>query len=147
MDSPKEKEILFYNEEVDYELQNKEDLKNWIRSVASKEGKSIGALNIVLCTDEYLHALNVEFLDHDTLTDIITFPSETEDLSGDIFISLDRIKENANIYRVDLSNELHRVIIHGVLHMCGYEDKSQEQRLEMRQKEEESLRLLRDSLE
>ncbi|NNE29200.1 MAG: rRNA maturation RNase YbeY [Saprospiraceae bacterium] len=142
MDTPKGKEILFHNEEVDFKLPNAELLKDWIQAVAKNEGKATGDLNIVLCSDAYLHSLNIEFLGHDTLTDIITFPFGEDELEGDIFISLDRIRENAQIYKVDLLTELHRVIIHGVLHLCGYTDNSKEEQLVMRQKEDDSLALL-----
>jgi len=97
-------------------------------------------LNIILCNDEYLHKLNLSFLNHDTLTDIITFDyTESDIISGDIFISISRIKENANKYSLAIKEELHRVTIHGILHLCGYGDKTKREKEIMTSKENEYL--------
>lgn len=140
--SIKEDLILFHNEDVDFELNNSLQLKQWIGQAILAENQECGALNFVFCSDDYLHALNIEFLDHDTLTDIITFPSGEDNISGDIFISIDRVKENALTYKVDFGNELSRVIIHGVLHLCGFGDKSAEESKIMREKEDHYLAVL-----
>jgi len=104
--------------------------------VILKEGKRVGELNVILCSDEYLYKLNVEYLSHDTLTDIITFDySESNIISGDLFISINRIRENAKAYSIKIIEELHRVMVHGVLHLCGYGDKTKEERKTMRVKE------------
>ncbi len=97
-------------------------------------------MDYVFCSDELLHSINTEFLNHDTLTDIITFDySLGKELHGEIYISTDRVRENARMYEVEFENELHRVIIHGILHLCGYSDKTEADKLEMRRKENECL--------
>jgi rRNA maturation RNase YbeY len=118
-------EIFFFLEETNYRIRNKSLLRNWLINSISAENKRVGELNIILCSDRYLHKINVDFLQHDTFTDIITFDNSEEDIiTGDIFISINRVKENAKIFSVTIKEELHRVIIHGVLHLCGYGDKT-----------------------
>jgi probable rRNA maturation factor len=108
--------------------------------IIQEEGQRLVALTFIFCSDEYLHKINVEYLDHDTLTDIITFPyRQLPEVEGDIFISLDRIKENARQFDTSFENELLRVIIHGVYHLCGYGDKSEEEAVTMRSKENHAL--------
>lgn len=129
--------INFHLEELNYRIRNIRLLKLWIAQSISKEARDLGQLNIVLCTDDYLHKMNVEHLDHDTLTDIITFNyNEDSTISGDLFISLDRVKDNALELSENLTDELHRVMIHGVLHLCGYKDKSLKDSELMREKED-----------
>jgi len=128
--------INFYYE-TDFELKNSEDIKNWIRSTAEQEKCLVIEMNYVFCDDVYLHKLNVEYLDHDTYTDIITFDySERKNLHGEIYISVDRVEDNAEKYNVAFQQELARVIIHGILHCCGYRDKSNEEKELMRTKED-----------
>ena len=146
-DTPSEQKdidnIHFHFEEVDFSLPRIHSLKQWIESVATKEKCRVTLLNFVFCTDPYLHQINLDYLNHDTLTDIITFPyTLPPDIEGDIFISIDRVKENAIIFKTSFLNELHRVISHGVLHLCGYHDKSPEEKKLMTQKENEALQLL-----
>ncbi len=137
-----EPSINYFAEDTDFNPDDPEELSNWIESVIRTEGKNLIELNFIFCSDNYLHHINVEYLDHDTLTDIITFPySDPPKIHGDIFISVDRIKENAEKYETSFSNELHRVIIHGVLHLCGYGDKLPEEKTLMTQKENEALQL------
>ncbi|GLU43232.1 rRNA maturation RNase YbeY [Allomuricauda sp. NBRC 101325] len=122
-----------------------EDLSNysdWINRILESESYTAGQIDYVLCTDDYLHELNVEYLNHDTLTDIITFDySEGSVVSGDIFISTDRVKDNAIDFDVDWKIELLRVMSHGVLHLVGYGDKSFEDKKLMREKEDEKIKM------
>ncbi len=129
-------EIYFFLEEVNYPIRQKNALRNWIAEAIGSEGKSPGAISVILCSDEYLHRLNLNYLQHDSFTDIITFDySEANQVSGDLFISIDRIRENASNSAVKISDELHRVIIHGILHLCGYGDKTAELKKVMTAKE------------
>ena len=128
--------MISFNHENDFVLGNQKTITQWISFVISSEGFKEGTINYIFCDDNYLHKLNVEFLNHDTLTDIISFDySVGKELHGDIFISIDRVKENAQDFNVDFKDELNRVIVHGVLHYCGYRDKSDVESEEMRAKE------------
>jgi len=134
--------MIDFHSELDFKLENQEDISNWISRVIDDFDKEEGELQYVFCDDEYLHKLNVEFLDHDTLTDIISFDYTMGELiSGDIFISVERVKENAEELGVDFLEELHRVIIHGVLHYIGFKDKTEEEKKIMREKEDYCLSL------
>jgi rRNA maturation RNase YbeY len=133
--------INFYSEN-DFELQEEKSFDTWIRKVISSEEKQLGEINYIFCDDHYLYKINLKFLDHDTYTDIISFDnSEGDELNGDIFISTDRVTENAKEYNVDFSDELKRVVIHGILHLCGYGDKTESEAALMRQKEDEKIAL------
>jgi len=142
-DLPVEKEniIEFYSEDTAFEIQNSKAVSVWIGEVIAAEKKELKLLSYIFCSDEYLHKINVEYLNHDTLTDVITFPYGNPDdsIEGDIFISIDRIRDNAKTFKTTFEDELHRVIIHGALHLCGYGDKTEEDAKEMRRKENESL--------
>jgi len=117
-------------------LSNTEDLNLWINSVIKEEGMIIGELVYVFCNDEYLLKKNIQFLNHNTLTDVITFDySEEEIISGDILISTERVVENAKIFNVNYLTELHRVMVHGLLHLLGYKDKTEKDANTMREKE------------
>lgn len=129
--------IQFFKEEVEFELMHQQVVSDWITSVIQSENQSISAINYIFCSDPYLHQINVDYLQHDTFTDIITFPYSYSPIEADLFISIDRVRENANIYQTTFEKELLRVIIHGVLHLLGFDDKNQEQQLTMRQKENE----------
>jgi rRNA maturation RNase YbeY len=134
--------IVFHSEEIDFELAEKEKLAEWIESAASAEGKAISAVNFIFCSDEYLYQMNVDFLQHDTYTDVITFPyasAEDEFIEGDIFISVERTRDNAKKFGVSAEHELHRVMIHGVLHLIGYDDKTAAKKKIMTAKEDEYL--------
>ncbi|HNY59007.1 MAG TPA: rRNA maturation RNase YbeY [Bacteroidales bacterium] len=125
--------IYFFNEDVNYRIRHKRLIKDWIQKTILKEGKTPGSINIILCSDEYLVKLNEKYLKHDTFTDIITFDnSDKEIVSGDLYISIQRVKENALTYLQNTVDELHRVIIHGILHLCGYDDKSENESAKMR---------------
>jgi rRNA maturation RNase YbeY len=129
--------ISFSNVETDFNLKNKLKVRSWVRSILEQEGKRFGDISYVFCTDEYLLKMNIEYLKHDTLTDIITFDySEQGKLAGDIFISSERVIENAKSFSVSVDEELGRVLAHGVLHLSGYKDKKAEDKKLMRTKED-----------
>lgn len=135
--------MIEFNYETAFKLKDEEKIKNWISSCILHYGFTEGELNYIFCDDAYLLKLNVEFLEHDTLTDIISFDYTLGKLiSGDIFISIERVKENAKIFSQTLENELHRVIIHGVLHYIGYKDKTEGEKSLMRAEEDACLKLL-----
>lgn len=135
--------INFYNENIEFSIENDHLIKKWIVSVIEEKNFSSGTINYIFCTDEYLLKLNQQYLDHNTYTDIITFDySNGKVLSGDIFISIDRIKENAQKYKKTFENELHRVMIHGILHLSGLKDKTDEESTEMRYQEDHYLEKL-----
>jgi len=118
--------------------ENETDYIQWLSNVAKEENKSISTLNYIFCSDDYLLDINIKYLGHDYYTDIITFPyKEGDELESDLYISLDRVKENAVDFMVTFENELKRVMVHGLLHLMGYGDKSSEQIRLMREKEED----------
>lgn len=134
--------IRFASQDIDFELFEAEKVKNWISQVIQLRGKRVGNISYLFCDDEYLLGVNQQYLNHDTYTDIITFDYVAADLiSGDIMISIDRVGENASQFEVPFGQELRRVIIHGVLHLLGQGDKSDDEAAEMRRQEEESLAL------
>lgn len=134
--------MITFNYETDFELKNESDYEAWIEAIIESEDYTEGEVNYIFCDDEYLHKINVEYLDHDTLTDIISFDYTIGNLiSGDIFISIERVKENAKEYEVSFEKELLRVMSHGILHYCGYKDKSDEDSILMRQKENEKMEM------
>jgi probable rRNA maturation factor len=131
--------IDFFSETA-FNLQNSEEVASWISAIISNENFEEGEVSYIFCDDEYLHKLNLEFLEHDTLTDIISFDNSLgNQINGDIFISVERVKENANSFNASFENELHRVIIHGILHYCGYKDKTKKDADLMRSKEDAAL--------
>lgn len=134
--------IRFATQYTDFELLEEEKVRKWIFEVIVRRGKTVGNINYLFCDDEYLLGENQKYLNHDTYTDIITFDYVAANLiSGDIMISVDRVGENATKFGVPFNRELHRVIIHGVLHLLGQGDKSDEDAAEMRRQEEEALTL------
>ncbi|WP_435135608.1 rRNA maturation RNase YbeY [Formosa sp. A9] len=129
--------MIVFNYETDFIIDNEAELTTWISATIEEEECSEGDINYIFCDDEYLHKLNVEFLNHDTLTDIISFDySVGKQLHGDIYISIERVQDNAVDFNTVLENELHRVIIHGILHYCGYKDKTDSEAKLMRSKED-----------
>lgn len=135
--------MILFNYETDFELVNTSKYESWIENTITSESFDLGELNYVFCDDEYLHKLNVEFLDHDTLTDVISFDYTMGKLiSGDIFISVERVADNAKDLNISFDDELARVMIHGVLHYCGYKDKSEKDVIIMRSKEDFYLNIL-----
>lgn len=134
--------IRFSCQTVNFELSEAEKVKLWVSEVVVRRGKQVGNINYLFCDDEYLLGVNRQYLDHDTYTDIITFDYVAGGLiSGDIMISIDRVGENAVKFGVPFEHELHRVIIHGVLHLLGQGDKSDSEAAEMRRQEEDALSL------
>lgn len=121
---------------------NEDEINSWLLSVIASEDKNLGEINYIFCDDAYLLSINQQYLDHDTYTDIISFDtSEGNDLSGDIFISVERIQENAQQFNVSVDDELKRVLAHGILHFCGYKDKTDDEAKLMREKEDEKLKM------
>lgn len=132
--------MINYNYESDFSLDNEEAISAWMTEVIESENKKEGEINYIFCDDEYLHKINLEYLNHDNLTDIISFDyTMGNEISGDIFISVERVKDNAKDFKVSFETELRRVMAHGVLHYCGYKDKGDEDERLMRTKEEEKL--------
>ena len=136
--------ILFYSQNIKFSLKNKSVLKSWINAVIANENKSPGEINYIFCNDLFLRVLNKKFLKHDTYTDILTFDYSGEVLqknkiTADIYISISRVKENAKKLNYSFESELNRVMIHGILHLCGYNDKTKSEKEIMRKKEEEYL--------
>ena len=135
--------MIAFHYETSFELSNENFLNDWINTIVLSHGYTIGEINYIFCDDTYLHKLNLDFLQHDTLTDIISFDSTLGKLiGGDIFISVERVAENAKDYKVSFTDELHRVMIHGVLHYMGFKDKSIVDKKRMRKEEDNALFLL-----
>jgi probable rRNA maturation factor len=134
--------IHFFSEGIEFKLPHPRKTSNWIKEVIKKEKKTLVAINYIFCSDSYLLEINQGYLRHNSLTDIITFDnSQKNKLEAEIYISIDRVKENAKIFNSILDEELHRVIIHGVLHLVGYKDKTTVEKARMRKKEEACLSL------
>lgn len=140
--------INFFEEDISYTLKQKNKIRNWVTQAIVQEGfDSIGELNYIFCSDEYLLVLNKQYLDHDTYTDIVTFDTsnDEQEISGDLFISIERIRENAKLYNNKIEKELHRVMIHGLLHLCGYDDANEADKHIMTAKEDYYLKILSKS--
>ena len=134
--------MILFHYETDFLLENEDTYQSWIETVILSEQKMVGEINYIFCDDDYLHDINVKYLNHNTLTDIISFDySKFDTISGDIFISIDRVRENAQNFNIDFSQELLRVMAHGILHYCGYKDKSQKEVSIMREKENDKIEL------
>ena len=135
--------VHFFVEEIHFKVPNPRKTSSWIKEAIASENKELGELNLIFCSDEYLHKINHRYLNHNSLTDIITFDNSDRKgtIEGDIFISIDRVKENSITFQTGFAQELNRVIIHGVLHLIGYSDKSAGQRSKMRIKEDAYLSL------
>lgn len=132
--------INFFSEKIAFKPKQSLKLKAWIKSVASEEGYQVGTLNYVFCDDDYIIETNRQYLQHDYYTDIITFDyTEKNEISGDLVVSLDTVRSNAEKLGVDFNGELCRVIIHGILHLCGYKDKTDEEEKQMRALEDHHL--------
>lgn len=134
--------MISFNYESDFSLEQEEVYASWIETIVESENKILGEISYIFCDDEYLHSINMQYLNHDTLTDIISFDyTEGDIISGDIFVSIERVEDNAKDFNVSFDEELKRVLAHGVLHYCGFKDKSEEDALLMRTKEEEKIKL------
>ena len=135
--------ITFQAENIGFPKIKKRDTQHWIKRVAENYGKKVGDINYLFCSDEKILEINNQYLSHDFYTDIITFDySEGNTISGDIFISLDTVSTNSQKYNTDFMEELYRVIIHGILHLCGIDDKSEHEEKAMRQAENEALKMI-----
>ena len=129
--------MITFNSETPFNLKASDKITIWIEDIISSEGYSVGEINYIFCDDAYLGKLNKKFLDHDTLTDIISFDyCVGKQVNGDIYISIDRVSDNAETYDVSFDTELNRVMIHGILHYLGYKDKTFEEKQSMRAKED-----------
>lgn len=136
--------MIAFHYQTDFILENQSEISNWIKGVISSEGCQVGEINYIFCDDSYLNKMNVEFLNHDTYTDIISFDySLGKELHGDIYISIERVIDNANLYQSTFENELCRVMIHGILHYMGFKDKTRTQQKEMTEKENQCLTTLK----
>lgn len=135
--------VHFFSEDVPFDLPEKLRRKRWLKELAASSGFRIKELNYIFCSDEYLYRMNVDYLNHDTYTDIITFDNSEKngELEGDIFISVDRVRENAKTLKVEEGTEFTRVLAHGLLHLMGHKDKTKEEASLMRSKEEEAIEL------
>lgn len=134
--------MIDFHFKSDYVIKSTTKFSDWISRIIESEGYSKGQIDYIFCTDDYLLNLNQEYLNHDTYTDIITFDyTEGKKVSGDVFISTERVKDNAKDYAVNFEEELLRVMSHGLLHLMGYGDKTGEERELMREKEEEKIKL------
>jgi probable rRNA maturation factor len=134
--------MIEFNYETDFVLENEDSFSSWISKVILSEKKKVGEISYVFCDDDYLLKLNQEHLNHDTLTDIISFDyTMGNEISGDIFISVERVRENATDFHQTFDDELKRVMAHGVLHYCGYKDKTEEDSVLMRSKEDEKTKM------
>ena len=132
--------MITFNSETSFTLKNQKKLVKWIGDVISSEGFQVGEINYIFCDDSYLNKINQEFLNHDTFTDIISFDYTLgKEVGGDIFISIERVLENAEKFNEVFENELHRVMIHGILHFIGYKDKTKKEKTLMRTKEDENI--------
>ena len=132
--------MITFNSETSFTLKNKNKLVKWIGDVVSSEGFQVGEINYIFCDDSYLNKINQEFLNHDTFTDVISFDYTLgKEIGGDIFISIERVLENAEKFNEVFENELHRVMIHGILHFMGYKDKTKKEKTLMRTKEDENI--------
>lgn len=135
--------VHFFEEDIKFSLKEKNKHKRWLKAIAEDEGVKITDLNYIFCTDEYLHQINLNYLNHDTYTDIITFDNSEKagTIAGDIFISIERILENAEKIGNGVDNEILRVMSHGLLHLIGYKDKTKEDKKLMTEMEDKSISL------
>ncbi|MBT8219148.1 MAG: rRNA maturation RNase YbeY [Bacteroidia bacterium] len=135
--------IDFDSADIDFKLDRPAIITDWLKKVIAKESGNVKKLCYIFCSDQYLNDLNVRYLNHDTFTDVITFPLEEDPIESDIFISIDRIHENANVLSSSFEDELYRVIVHGLLHLLGFGDKELEEKKIMRMKEDSYLAFLK----
>ena len=135
--------LNFFSEDVDFDLLRPLKTKKWIKNASISEGYTISDLNYIFCSDEYLLEINKQYLDHDYFTDIITFDNSEEEkvIEGDIYISVDRVRDNAATFNADFETEMRRVLIHGLLHLMGYQDSDEQLKTDMRAKEDQHLSL------
>ncbi|MDL2296975.1 rRNA maturation RNase YbeY [Bacteroidales bacterium OttesenSCG-928-C03] len=138
--------MILFQTETKFALKNRLAYKTWIKSIAQHKGKKVGDINYIFCADDYLLKINKQYLDHDTYTDIITFDySEDDTIHGDIFISIERVGENAEMFSVTFFEELLRVMAHGILHLCGYKDKLEQDEKKMREQEDWAIKMFAEN--
>ncbi|MDG3582993.1 rRNA maturation RNase YbeY [Galbibacter pacificus] len=136
--------MINFHYETDFLIEEEERFSEWVKNIIRSEAKEAGEINYIFCDDDYLHKINVDYLDHDTFTDIISFDySDALVIQGDVFVSVERVKENAKDYDIPFQTELKRVMAHGILHYCGFKDKTVEDTKIMREKEEEKIALFK----
>ena len=134
--------VSYYTQDIDFTFKHKAANNQWLKVVAESEIRRLGQISIIFCSDNYILDINMKYLQHDYFTDIITFDyCKGDKLSGDLFISIDSVRENARLYDVDFQGELYRVIVHGLLHLIGYDDHTKAQKAQMRAKEDYYLSL------
>lgn len=134
--------IRQFSEDINFKLKGVLAIKKWLKSTLENEGFTLGEINYIFCSDNYILEINKDYLNHNYFTDIITFNyNEGKNVNADIFISIDTVKSNANSRKIDFDNELHRVMVHGILHLVGYNDKTSTQQIEMTSKEDYYLNL------
>lgn len=138
--------VNFFTEEISFTISSEDTIQQWLQAVSEQEGFQLEEINYIFCSDDYLLQINRQYLEHDYYTDIITFDNSDSEglLEADIFVSIDRVRDNAQSIQQPFERELHRVLIHGVLHLMGFNDHSEEEKALMRQKEEACLSLLRN---
>jgi probable rRNA maturation factor len=138
--------IHFFTEDLEFLIKSKKQIRDWITNIATEEKTIAGDINFIFCSDAYLMKINKKYLKHNSYTDIITFPlmDDNSVISGDIYISIPRVRENAKLFRQKVSDEVHRVIVHGVLHLLGYDDSTHDEKKVMRNKEDYYLGKLTD---
>lgn len=140
MDNPISKATIdFITKDIDYQLEHETAISSWIEETIRSHNRVSSLIEYVLCSDDYILKINKEHLSHDYYTDIITFPLQKSPLEATIFISVDRVRENAELYSTRMIDELHRVMIHGILHLLGYNDKTTDEKTEMRTQEDKYL--------
>ena len=138
--------VRYYNDQTNFRLRDKRKIASWLKAVAQEEGYVLGDVTYIFCSSEVHRKMNIDFIGHDYFTDVITF--DYSDLkgegivSGDIFIDVDTVKDNARIYGATFTSEMHRIIVHGVLHLCGQKDKTPRAEKQMHRKEDKYLKLL-----
>ncbi|MFM7155773.1 MAG: rRNA maturation RNase YbeY [Bacteroidota bacterium] len=135
-ESEEDQQINFFFEDVTFTLPDEDLLSGWLLGAAQTEGHGVSEINYIFCSDEHLRKINIEFLDHDYYTDVITFPYDSHHIHGDVFISYDRVRENAATAGVTFERELSRVMVHGLLHLAGYDDKSPDDKVKMTGRED-----------
>ena len=135
--------VYFHTEDISFVFKNKRKVSSWLNSVVTSFDKKVGTLNYIFCSDQYLYSINKTYLNHDNFTDIITFNyCDGNKISGDLFISIDRVKEYSTLNNIEFNIEIHRVIVHGVLHLCGYNDKTNAEKRIIKEKENHFLSLI-----
>lgn len=134
-------QIHFHTEDIEFELKETQTIENWLKTVIKQEQSTLGELTYIFCSDEYLYKMNMDYLQHDTYTDVITFQYAEEVVHGDVFISIERVHDNASHFDVTVMDELSRVLVHGLLHLLGYKDKTAAEQSEMTAKENTYLKL------